>query len=55
MRTDPVSKNLHDDHTALNLAASGYTMLHTTGQALMDYTPLLVEINEVIPIAPGLT
>jgi ferritin-like metal-binding protein YciE len=62
MRTDPVSKNLRDDYTALNLAAIGYTMLHTTGQALMDqqtadlaasylmdYTPLITEINEVIP------
>jgi ferritin-like metal-binding protein YciE len=62
MRTDPVSKNLRDDYTALNLAAIGYTMLHTTGRALMDdrtadlamsylsdYTPLITEINEVIP------
>lgn len=62
IRTDPVSKNLRDDYTALNLAAVSYTMLHTTGRALMDeptadlalsylkdYTPLIVEINEVIP------
>lgn len=62
VRTDPVSKNLRDDYTALNLAAISYTMLHTTGQALMDqqtadlaaaylmdYTPLITEINEVIP------
>ena len=62
VRTDPVSKNLRDDYTVLNLAAVGYTMLHTTGQALMDeatadlavnflrdYTPLIAEINEVIP------
>jgi ferritin-like metal-binding protein YciE len=62
MRTDPVSKNLRDDYTALNLAAVSYTMLHTIGQALMDqqtadlaaaflsdYTPLITEINEVIP------
>ena len=62
MRKDPVSKNLRDDYTALNLAAIGYTMLHTTGQALMDeqtadlaasyltgYTPLITELNEVIP------
>lgn len=62
MRTDPISKNLRDDYTALNLAAISYTMLHTTGQALMDqqtadlaasflmdYTPLIVELNEVIP------
>jgi ferritin-like metal-binding protein YciE len=62
MRTDPVSKNLRDDYTALNLAAVSYTMLHTTGQALMDqqtadlaasfltdYTSLITELNEVIP------
>lgn len=62
IRTDPVSKNLRDDYTVLNLAAVSYTMLHTTGQALMDeqtadlavnflrdYTPLIAEINEIIP------
>jgi ferritin-like metal-binding protein YciE len=62
VRTDPVSKNLRDDYTALNLAAVSYTMLHTTGLALQDprtaelaatylkdYTPLITEINEVIP------
>ncbi len=62
MRTDPVSKNLRDDYTALGLAAVSYTMLHTTGQALRDqqtadiaasyledYTPLISEIGEVIP------
>jgi ferritin-like metal-binding protein YciE len=62
VRTNPVSKNLRDDYTVLNLAAVSYTMLHTTGQALQDqqtadiaanflrdYTPLITEINEVIP------
>ena len=62
VRTDPISKNMRDNYTALSLAAVGYTMLHTTGQALMDqmtsdlaanylmdYTPLIAEINEVIP------
>lgn len=62
IRTGPVSKNLRDDYTALGLAAVSYTMLHTTGQALMDqqtadiaanylmdYTPLIAEIGEVIP------
>jgi hypothetical protein len=62
VRTDPISKNLRDDYTALGLAAVSYTMLHTTGQALMDqqtadlaanylkdYTPLIAEIGEVIP------
>lgn len=63
MRTNPVSKNLRDDYTALNLAAISYPMLHTTGHALMDeqtadlaasylmdYTPLIIESNEVIPL-----
>lgn len=63
MRTNPVSKNLRDDYTALNLAAISYTMLHTAGHALMDeqtadmaasylmdYTPLITEINEVVPL-----
>lgn len=62
MRTDPLSKNLRDDYTVLNLAAISYTMLHTTGSALqsnetaelairhlMDYTPLLTRINALIP------
>lgn len=61
VRTDPISKILRDGYTVLNLAAVSYTMLHTTGQALMDqqtadlaanfledYTPLITEINEVI-------
>lgn len=63
VRTDPVSKNLRDDYTVLSLAAISYTMLHTTGRALMDeqtadlaanclmdYTPLIAEISEVIPV-----
>jgi ferritin-like metal-binding protein YciE len=62
MRTDPVSKNLRDDYTVLNLAAISYTMLHTTGSALQseetaelalrhlkDYTPLLTRINALVP------
>lgn len=62
IRTDPVSKNLRDDYTVLSLTAISYTMLHTTGQALMDeqtadlaanylsdYTPLIAEIGEVVP------
>lgn len=62
VRTNPVSKDLRDDYTVLNLAAVSYTMLHTTGHALMDertsalaasyledYTPFITEINEVIP------
>jgi ferritin-like metal-binding protein YciE len=63
VRTDPVSKNLRDDYTVLSLAAVSYTMLHTTGQALMDqqtadlaasyladYTPLIAELSEVVPV-----
>lgn len=62
VRPDPISKNLRDDYTVLNLAAVSYTMLHTTGEALkdqatadlavkhlMEITPLITEINEVIP------
>ena len=62
VRPDPISRNLRDDYTVLNLAAISYTMLHTTGQALMDqstadlaatclmdYTPLITDINEIIP------
>jgi ferritin-like metal-binding protein YciE len=62
IRTNPLSKNLRDDFTVLSLATISYTMLHTTGQALMDqqtadlaetylrdYTPLFTDINEVIP------
>lgn len=63
VRTDPVSKMLRDDYTALNLAAISYSMLHTTGLAfndfatadlalrhLKDLTPCIVEINEIIPL-----
>jgi ferritin-like metal-binding protein YciE len=63
MRSDPVSKMLRDDYTALSLAAISYTMLHTTGLAMTDHqtaeialehlghwTPLIVEISEVVPL-----
>lgn len=36
VRTEGVSKALRDDYTAFNLAAIGYTMLHTTALALGD-------------------
>jgi ferritin-like metal-binding protein YciE len=62
MRSESVSKMLRDDYTALNLAAVSYTMLHTTGLALQDqrtadlalrhlrdYTPIIMDINEIIP------
>jgi hypothetical protein len=34
MRTEPVSRMLRDDYTALSLACISYTMLHTTGLSL---------------------
>lgn len=62
LRTDPVSKMLRDDYTALSLLAMAHTMLHTTGLALKhqptadlagntlkDITPIIVEISEQIP------
>jgi ferritin-like metal-binding protein YciE len=62
VRNETVSKMLRDDYTALNLAAVGYTMLHTTGLALQDqstadlalrhlqhYTPIIMQINQIIP------
>lgn len=61
-RTDPVSKMLRDDYTALSLAAISQTMLHTTGlalksqrtadlaqQQLLDISPIIVEISEAMP------
>lgn len=62
LRTKQVSRMLRDDYTALNMAAVGYTMLHTSGLALndqptaamalrnlKDLTPLITQINQVIP------
>jgi hypothetical protein len=62
LRNDKVSLMLRDDYTALNLAAMAYTMLSTTALALKDeptaaiaasnlreLTPLIIEINEVMP------
>ncbi len=62
VRTEKVSKMLRDDYTALNLAAVGYTMLHTTGLALQDhptasvalrhlehYTSIIMDLNKIIP------
>jgi ferritin-like metal-binding protein YciE len=61
-QNDKISADLRDDYTALNLAAISYTLLHTTGlalqdqktaslaqQHLMDLTPLITRINEIIP------
>lgn len=63
VRTDPVSKMLRDDYTALSLGAMALTMLHTTGLALKDaatadladsqlknVTPIIVDISEYIPL-----
>ena len=63
LRTDPVSKMLRDDYTALSLLAIAHTMLHTTGLALKhqptadlagntlaDITPVIVDISEKIPL-----
>jgi hypothetical protein len=62
VRKHPVSRMLRDDYTALSLAATGYSMLHTTGLAfrdlavanvalrhLRDVTPLVMELSSVIP------
>lgn len=61
-RSDKVSKMLRDDYTSLGLATMSYTMLHATGLALKDsltadlalrhlrdLTPVIVELNQVIP------
>lgn len=61
-QNDKISTDIRDDYTALNLAAISYTMLHTTGLAmqhqgtadlardhLMELTPLITRINELIP------
>jgi ferritin-like metal-binding protein YciE len=62
VRTEGVSKSLRDDYTAFNLAAMGYTMLHTTAVALGDrrvadlagahlrgYARAVQRINQIIP------
>jgi hypothetical protein len=62
VRTEKVSKMLRDDYTALNLAAMGYTMLHTTGLALQDhptaavalrhlehYSSVIMQLNQIVP------
>jgi hypothetical protein len=59
---EPVSRNLRDDYTGLNLAAISYTMLHTTASVLGDakladltlhhleeLTPLIVTLSRLIP------
>ncbi len=60
VRGKEVSRALRDDYTALNLAAMGYQLLHTTALAfkdsttadlalrhLNDYTPIIMRFNDV--------
>lgn len=62
LRTEGISKSLRDDYTAFNLAAIGYTMLHTTSTALgntqvatvceehlRSYAGAIQELNHLIP------
>jgi hypothetical protein len=62
VRAEAVSKMLRDDFTALDLAAAGYAMLHTTALGLRDQgtadlalrhlrqlTPVIMEMNELLP------
>jgi ferritin-like metal-binding protein YciE len=62
VRTEGISKAIRDDYTAFNLAAIGYTMLHTTALSLGDervagiaernlrgYAGAIQRINHIIP------
>ena len=62
IRSEGISKSLRDDYTAFNLAAIGYTMLHTTSTALGDrqtaticeehlgsYAKAIMDLNHLIP------
>lgn len=62
VRSEGISKSIRDDYTAFNLAAIGYTMLHTTSTALGNsqvatvceehlrgYAKAIQEINHIIP------
>jgi ferritin-like metal-binding protein YciE len=64
VRKDTVTKALRDDYVAFNLAAVGYTLLHTTALALKDqravefaekgletYAGLVQRVNSVLPQA----
>jgi hypothetical protein len=64
IRTEGLPKNLRDDHTAFNLANTGYVMLHTTAlafedqevadlahQHFRDYTDAIMRLNNLIPAA----
>lgn len=62
VRTEGISKGLRDDYAAFNLAAIGYSMLHTTATALgdqrvaalaaghlQDHAQAIMRINEIMP------
>ena len=62
LRSERLAKALRDDYTVFNLAAIGYTMLHTTALALgyqetaqiaerylRDYASFVQQINQFIP------
>jgi ferritin-like metal-binding protein YciE len=63
LRTEGMSKSLRDDYVAFNLAAIGYTMLHTTASSLggqpqvvsvceehlRSYARAIQELNHLIP------
>jgi ferritin-like metal-binding protein YciE len=62
VRTEGASKMLRDDYTAFNLAAMGYTMLHTTAVGLgatqlastceghlRGYAQAIQELNHLVP------
>lgn len=64
VRKDTVTKALRDDYVAFNLAAVGYTLLHTTALALNDqktvefaekgletYAGLVQQVNHILPQA----
>lgn len=64
IRKDTVTKALRDDYVAFNLAAVGYTLLHTTALALRDqktvefaeqglttYASLVQQVNHILPVA----
>jgi hypothetical protein len=64
LRSEQLAKALRDDYTAFNLAAIGYTMLHTTALALgypetaalaerylTDYAGFVQQLNQLIPDA----
>jgi hypothetical protein len=62
LRTDPVSKIIRDDYTALSMLASGYTMLHTAAlisdntdlatfaqSSLSRVAQLITETSQILP------